>query len=469
MQALKRIENPDIRVEIPAKLTPCLEPYPYKVLYGGRGGAKSRTAARILIAQAATRKMLILCTRELQKSIKDSVHRVLVTQLEQMGLEDQFEILQHTIIHKTTGSEFIFTGLKNNATEIKSMEGLDAVWCEEAETISEESWDVLIPTVRKDGAEIWITFNPDDELSDTWQRWVVNPPKNALVININYWDNPWFPDLLRSQMSEMKKRDFQKYLHIWEGEPNADYEDSIVKPEWFDAAIDAHKKLGWESGGIKAIGFDPADDGSDAKAYARRYGSVIHDIRQWDDGDLADAIEILFDYADETRVDAVIYDGVGIGAGMKVALRAKAPTGKIVFEGFYGGDGVRDPDSLYGEDRPNKDTFYNLRAQYYWYLRDRFQKTYQAVVEKKYINPDECISISSDIPYLKQLRRELASVKRKRQLSASKIQIMSKEDMRKDGIKSPNMADALMMCFGYANLQINSWGKPIQTRSHHRV
>jgi len=439
--------TPKIKFTLPDKLGEILNPYPYKVLYGGRGGAKSRSIAKTLLLKGSLEKKLILCTRELQKSIQDSVHRVLTGQIKELGLEDFYEVQKQTIIGKN-GTEFIFNGIRNNATAIKSMEGVDHCWCEEAESITEESWDILIPTIRKEGAEIWVSFNPDDELDDTWNRWVINPPEGSLVININYWDNPWFPYILRKQMEEMKKSNHNKYLHVWGGEPNADYEDSIIKPEWFDATIDAHNKIkGFEPMGLKVVSFDPADDGSDAKAIAYRHGSIFYDVKQWLDGDITDAIPIAFDKAEDVRADFLIYDSIGIGASIKVALKARNPTERIQFLGFGGGDSVDDPDVRYDDDRKNKDTFKNKRAQYYWHLRDRFEKTYLAVTKGIYTNPDNMISFCSDIKHLKSLRSELCKIKRKRNIGTYLTQIESKQDMIKDGRKSPNMADSLMMSF----------------------
>ncbi len=437
----------EINFTLPDKLSEILNPHPYKVLYGGRGGAKSRSIAKTLLLKGTLEKKLILCTRELQKSIQDSVHRVLSGQIKELGLESFYEVQKSTIIGKN-GTEFIFNGIRNNATAIKSMEGIDDCWCEEAESITEESWDILIPTIRKDGAEIWVSFNPDDELDNTWERWVLNPPDGSLVIEINYWDNPWFPEILRKQMEEMKKANHPKYLHVWCGKPNADYEDSIIKPEWFDAACDAHEKLkGFEPIGHKVVSFDPADDGSDAKALAYRHGSVFYEIKQWLDGDITEAIPKAFDKAEEVKADYLIYDSIGIGASVKVALKIRDPSGNIEFIGFGGGESVDFPSARYQDDKPNKDTFRNKRAQYYWSLRDRFEATYNAVTKGKFTNPEKMISLCSDIKYLKSLKSELCKIKRKRSISSYLIQIESKMDMIKDGRKSPNMADALMMSF----------------------
>ncbi len=205
-----------------------LPPKRWKVLYGGRGSAKSWSVARQLLIRGATEKLRILCAREIQASIKDSVHKLLSDQIIELGLQAYY-IVQETSIRSVTGTEFIFKGLRNNADEIKSTEGIDICWIEEAEVVSQTSWDVLEPTIRREvkdaagniiwQAEIWVTFNPKDEKSATYQMFVVNCPDDCLRAEVNYWHNPWFPDVLRRAMEYCKRVDYEKYLHVWEGKP----------------------------------------------------------------------------------------------------------------------------------------------------------------------------------------------------------------------------------------------------------
>lgn len=194
------------------------EPYRYKVMYGGRGSAKSWTVARKLLLMCVEKKTRILCTRELQKSIKQSVHKLLADQIDAMGLGGFFDVQQQGIFAKN-GSEFIFMGVKHNPYEIKSTEGIDICWIEEAESLTEMSWDIIDPTIRKESSEIWITYNTRFKFDHLHQMFVVNkPPPNSLVLKVNHQDNPYFPDVLRKQMTHMKEKDYEKYLHIWEGE-----------------------------------------------------------------------------------------------------------------------------------------------------------------------------------------------------------------------------------------------------------
>jgi phage terminase large subunit len=178
---------------------------------------KSWAFARFILGLGYQKPMRILCAREIQRSISDSVHRLLCEQIEAMGLGNFYAITRDAI-RGINGTEIIFKGLRSNPQEIKSMEGVDICWVEEAQAVSAESWEVLIPTIRKEGSEIWATFNPLDESDPTYQRFVVNAPADAIVRKVNYDENPYFPDVLRQEMEWLKKRDYQSYLHIWEGE-----------------------------------------------------------------------------------------------------------------------------------------------------------------------------------------------------------------------------------------------------------
>lgn len=210
------VDSAIAKAEFPLKLQPLFKPSRYKVLYGGRGGAKSWGIARALLILAARKPLRILCAREFQTSIKDSVHKLLVDQIVALELMQFFEITQ-TSIRGQNGSEFAFVGLKNNVANVKSYEGIDICWVEEAQTVSRNSWKTLTPTIRKEGSEIWVSFNPELETDETYQRFVVNPPPDTISIKINYWDNPWFPETLRNEMEALKARDHEAYMQVWEG------------------------------------------------------------------------------------------------------------------------------------------------------------------------------------------------------------------------------------------------------------
>ena len=204
------------KAEFPVKLEGLFKKSRYKVLYGGRGGAKSWGIARALLIKGAKDPIRILCAREFQTSIKDSVHKLLCDQIESLGLLSFYEITQ-TSIRGRNGTEFSFVGLKNNVSNIKSYEGVDICWVEEAQTTSRLSWNILIPTIRKEGSEIWISFNPELETDETYQRFVANPPADCITMKVNWYDNPWFPETLRLEKDALKARDEEAYNQVWEG------------------------------------------------------------------------------------------------------------------------------------------------------------------------------------------------------------------------------------------------------------
>ena len=227
------------KAQFPAKLQ-CLfrpEKSRYRVLFGGRGGAKSWGIARALLIKGAQNPIRILCAREFQTSIKDSVHKLLCDQIEDLGMSTFYEITQ-AAIRGVNGTEFAFVGLKNNVANVKSFEGVDICWVEEAQTVSRHSWNVLIPTIRKEGSEIWVSFNPELETDETYQRFVINPPNNAVVQKINWSDNPWFPETLRLEKDALKSRDLAAYNTVWEGLCKQTVDGAIFAKEMQMAELD---------------------------------------------------------------------------------------------------------------------------------------------------------------------------------------------------------------------------------------
>jgi len=147
-----------------------------------------------------------------------------------MGLSGCYEVLKSSITGKN-GTEFIFAGLKHNINNIKSVEACDIVWVEEAQVVSKHSWEVLIPTIRKEHSEIWASFNPELDTDDTYRRFVVNPPPNSIVRKISWRDNPWFPDVLRQEMEHLARTDPAAHAHIWEGQCRPAVEGAIYERE----------------------------------------------------------------------------------------------------------------------------------------------------------------------------------------------------------------------------------------------
>ncbi len=219
-----------VSIGFPQKLDILFKKSRYKVLYGGRGGAKSWGVARALLVLGAQSKLRILCARELQKSIADSVHKLLSDQIIELGLNG-FYTIQNTALLGKNGTQFYFTGLKHNAAQLKSYEGVDIVWVEEGHAVTKHSWNILTPTIRKTDSEIWITFNPEFEDDETYERFVLNPPGNCLIQKVNWRDNPWFPSVLDEERLSLKTRNHDDYLHVWEGQCRRWLEGAIYAKE----------------------------------------------------------------------------------------------------------------------------------------------------------------------------------------------------------------------------------------------
>lgn len=221
----------EIDAAIPEKLEMLFSPMRYKVAYGGRGGGKSHSIAITLLTLAAQKPMRILCAREIQKSIKDSVHRLISDKIQALGLGAFFDILE-TEIRGANGSLFLFSGLSSQTVEsLKSFEGVDICWVEEAKNVSANSWNILGPTIRKDNSEIWVSFNPELETDETYQRFVVNPPDDCVSVEINYPDNP-FKTLTQEKERLSFKRQFPKeYPNVWLGKCKPAVEGAIYYDE----------------------------------------------------------------------------------------------------------------------------------------------------------------------------------------------------------------------------------------------
>lgn len=463
-----------LRFQVPEKLYPLVKKAKrFKVAYGGRGGGKSETFATVFAMKAHTEKALISCFREYQNSIDDSVYALMRSCISKYGMPG-FVINKSTINHEGGGG-FRFRGLARSIEAVKSMHGTNYFWVEEGQFLSEESLRILTPTLRESGSELWISANPMSSADPFSQRFITPFQKELdehgyyedemhLIIKINHSDNPWFPAVLEQE----RKYDYVNlpralYDHVWEGSFNDLVENSIIMSEWFDAAVDAHLKLGFKPQGAVVVSFDPSDLGTDDKGLAIRQGSVLLDVRLKKTGDVNAGCDWATSTAIAHGADTFVWDSDGMGLSLKRQVR-EAFRGKTVdVQPFRGSSGPKNPGKVYqdvrlGEDRrrTNKDVFKNRRAQYYWYLRDRLFNTYLAVEKGQYTDPENMLSISSEIKNLPLLRSEICRVPRKL-LGSGMIQILNKQEMKKLKIQSPNMADATMMSLLEPRMELAEW------------
>jgi len=453
-------------MQVPKKLLPFItKKKRFKIAIGGRGSGKSMTFADICLMDAQTKGIKTACFREFQNSIDDSVLALLSSEVVRLELQG-FECQQSKIIFNNEEA-FKFRGLARNPEGVKSMHGFKRFWVEEAQTVSFNSLKALTPTLREEGSEIWMSANPLSSADPFSQRFIKPFEKELLrdgfyeddlhlIVWINYSDNSLFPAVLEQE----RKHDEENlsralYNHIWLGHFYDEVENTIIPVEWFDAAIDAHAKLGFKPEGALIAAHDPSDEGADSKGYSLRHGSVLIDICENTTGDSNEGMDWAIGKSVAANADWFVWDCDGLGISLKRQVDQALNGKKIDYFMFRGSESPEDADAVYIDSsdndtkkrKTNRETFTNRRAQYYWKLRDRFYATYRAVTKGEYISPDEMISLSSEIGCIDQLRAEVCRIPLKRN-NNGKIQIMSKLDMSKKPyeLPSPNMADSLMMC-----------------------
>lgn len=450
-----------VQIRVAEKLVPLLtKPKRLKVAVGGRGGSKSIAFADAFLRFCDAGERLC-CAREFQNSIDDSVHSLLKSRIEALDVETLAS--DATRVYSDAGGEIFYRGLARNLESIKSMFGVKRIWIEEARTLSNESLEVLLPTIREEGSELWFSMNRGSSKDPVSQK-LLKPYERELertgfyedddiiIVQINWDENPFFPDVLnKERLRDKKYLSAAKYAHIWEGAYSDTVENAIIEPEWFDACIDAHIALKFKPEGLETITFDPFDGGEDAAGLVYQHGSVILDAQETREGRVNDVCDWALDYAIQRKPDVFIWDAGGIGAGLKRQITDALGPKKISIQMFEGQGKIDMPDAVYEptpgtvmQAKTNKDVYFNRRAQRYWELRDRIFRTYLAVRDGTYTDPSKLISFSSDIKILPTMRAELCRIPRKPN-GQGKIQILSKPEMKKEGIDSPNVGDCVMM------------------------
>jgi phage terminase large subunit len=456
----------------------------FVVIIGGRGSGKSNNQASIDLIRAKDCGSKVMELREFQQSMRQSVHALLCLEIDRLKLSG-FTIQNDAILHESGGA-FSFGGLSRNPESVKSTAGIDRYVVEEAQFLSEKSLNILTPTARnaakpglpkrfrteeeqEESAEfesnVQLVFigNPQSS-SDPFSVRFINPYLQHLesdgvyiddlhtIVLMNYDDNPWFSDSGLEEERQFALKSFSRamYDHVWGGKFNDHVPDAIILAEHFDACIDAHVKLGWKAKGAVIVAHDPADSG-DAKAVCVRHGSVITQIMATLDGDVNSACDIATDTALSVQADKFVWDATGIGLSLRRQISDALSAKGIELEEFFSSGKVDNPNDipdsangLNAKQLTNDEFFANIRAQRYFLLAMRVWRTYRAVVHGEYTDPAEMISFSSECKDLTMLRTELCRIPRKRG-TGNGYQIASKQEMKKLGMKSPNLADAVMM------------------------
>lgn len=425
-----------------------------RVLYGGRASSKSWDAAGVSLFTAQAQSKKIMCVRQIQNRIEDSVYTLLKNRIKDFGFSASFNIQRKTILCPSTGSSFVFYGLYRHIEEIKSAEGIDILWIEEAHNLTKDQWEILEPTIRKEGSQIWVIFNPKLATDFAYKRFVLDPPPNTVVRKINYDENPFLSQTMLDIIATKQNEDLDGFNHIYGGEPVAESDRVLVKRAWLKAAIDAHIKLGIEIGDDSQIGFDVADIGDDKNAEGLRRGIVFTHVDEWDgaEDELLASSDRVYDLALSTD-SVVAYDSIGMGAyvGSRFKERNDKPDAQSVRYGKFNASGeVRDKKKPVDKGNPqsplNGHHFSNLKAQVWFGIARRFLNTYNAVTKGIKYPESELISISSDCGDVDGLIDELSAPRQDRD-AKGKVKVESKEDLEKRNIASPNKADAFIMAY----------------------
>lgn len=461
------------------------------VVIGGRGSAKSESVGRILLMRAQTEQADVLCGREFQNSIDDSVHKMLRGLLDTLGVGGA--VCQEKKIDFVGGGGFRYKGFARNSSAVKSASAFKYSWIEEAQDMSEESLEDLLPTIRAGGSQLFFTANPKAS-NDPFSRRFILPFKQSLdrdgfyedemhlIIVMNWRDNPWHKELEQQRLWDYEHLPRAKYDHIWEGAFDDSVEDSIILAEWFDAAVDAHEKLGIKPRGARIVAHDPSDLGPDPKGLCLRHGPILIDVQGRDHGDVNDGCDWATSYAIENDADLFVWDCDGLGVTLRRQVGEAFAGKRIDFEMFKGSESVDRPDDVYqpADDvsfkdvakkkaKTNQQTFKNKRAQYAWNLRDRYYSVYRAVIHGEYIDPDKMICVSSSIKCLDQLRSETCRIPLKPNGSGL-IQIMTKREMQtRHGINSPNLFDSTFMSMVIPGTKPKPKAQVQQQRRHEPV
>lgn len=390
----------------------------YKVLYGGRASSKSWDAGIQAIKLSRVIKLKILCTRQFQSNIRESVYTLLKDTIYRMKVESEFTILHNTIKHNTTGSEFIFMGIARNIEEIKSTEGIDIMWVEEASLLTKDQWDIILPTIRKQGSEIWLIFNPAHRSDFIWQRFIEHPHENSLVKKINYTENPYLSTTMRDVILEAKEEDNDEYEHIYLGIPREGDEKALFTYDEVERAMDnsleALKYV--DKTGVFSYGIDVARYGNDKSVISKRKGFLIYgleEFKNYNTMEYANKVTDIYNNEQDKKPMALFVDTIGVGAGVMDRLEER---------------GYRAIDSNASMKADDIDVYGNKRAEMYFLLRDFIRK-------------------GGKIPNDDDLKEELLAIRYIFSKTNGKILIQPKDEIKEIIGRSPDKSDSVALHF----------------------
>lgn len=391
-----------------------------------------------------------LCGREVQKSLKDSAKKLIEDKIQAMKVGHRFEVLRDEI-RSDTGGTINFVGLQDHTAEsIKSFEGAQVCWIEEAQTITQRSLDLLDPTIRAPGSQLWISWNPRRR-SDAVEKLPWNDPRWATLVRANYIDNPFLDANMIALAEKAREIDADSYAHVWLGGYEAMGSNVVIPPAWVEAAIGLAQDLGLDVTGKRYGALDVAggEDGGDENALAIRKGIELRHVDTWNglDGELT--LKRAVASCVDNGISELMYDPVGVGESVTTAWagmgrRKERPAGlKIV--PWNGGAAVQNPEQRVDPrdltSPKNKDQYHNLKAQGGFMLRKRFENAWLARQGRPH-DADMLISLRRGMKGLRELQDELSQPQHK--LSATGKTMV---DKKPDGARSPNRYDAVVMAF----------------------
>lgn len=405
------------QIEIQEAFLPLLTVHKrYKLYHGGRGGGKSFAFADALLLIARSKQVRVACIREVQTSIKDSVYQLLRDRCDMHGFDD-FIFYEDRVVNSLTGSTIVFKGMNNNnAANIKSLEGINICWIEEAQALSEKSWNILDPTIRKEGSEIWLSMNREEEYDPVWKAIAVNPTDDAIVVKVNYYDNKFCPDTLVQQAKRMKETDYLRYLHVWEGEPVQEGDYKLINLVDVRKAMDTKLENSATDNVPLIIGVDVARFGDDKTAIARRQGRKIFNVSTHSNLSVTAVANLVKNIIHEEHPALVNIDVGGLGAGVYDIL---------VQDGYM--EIVRAVN--FGENAQEAERFCNRRAEMWARVRDWLTAELPVSIV-------DCKGVAEDLT---------APMKSYDKLG--RLLLEKKADIKKRIGRSTDVGDAIALCF----------------------
>lgn len=402
----------NVNVKIPTKFKPLLtEHFRYKLYWGGRAGGKSFAFADCLLIKARMDRVRVACVRETQNSIKDSVYQLLKDRAEYYGFDD-FKFFDDRIENIITGSTFIFKGLKDqNSQNIKSLEGVNICWVEEGQKISKGSWDILDPTIRKVGSEIWVSMNREEENDPIWKAIASNPDERTFLCKVNYYDNPYCPEEMKYLAEKCKETSPEDYEHIWLGAPVAQGSNKLINSKDVRQAFDSDIM---SSSSPLIIGADIARFGDDKTVFCLRRGRMCERLKVFEKLSVVETANHLTNLIEEKKPARVFIDVGGVGGGVYDILQDR---------------GYREVRAInFGEKAINDERYTNKRAE----MWDKANEWLKEKPCKLY--PDD------------ELLDDLCSVSKSYD-SKGRLKLEAKDELKKRINRSPDRADAFVLTF----------------------